>query len=58
MIVHLVDGTYELFRYFMAPAFDRATPEALWHLGAEFGCIWDRRRMDANVEAYRDRQRN
>ena len=29
MIVHLVDGTYELFRYFMAPAFDRATPEAL-----------------------------
>ena len=28
MIVHLVDGTYELFRYFMAPAFDRATPEA------------------------------
>ena len=31
MIVHLVDGTYELFRYFMSPAaaFDRATPEAL-----------------------------
>ena len=29
MIVHLVDGTYALFRYFMAPAFDRATPEAL-----------------------------
>ena len=29
MIVHLVDGTYELFRYFMVPAFDRATPEAL-----------------------------
>ena len=29
MIVHLVDGTYELFRYFMAPAFDRTTPEAL-----------------------------
>jgi len=29
VIVHLVDGTYELFRYFMAPAFDRATPEAL-----------------------------
>ena len=29
MIVHLIDGTYELFRYFMAPAFDRATPEAL-----------------------------
>ena len=29
MIVHLVDGTYELFRYFMAPAHDRATLEAL-----------------------------
>jgi 5'-3' exonuclease len=29
VIVHLIDGTYELFRYFMAPAFDRATPEAL-----------------------------
>ena len=31
VIVHLVDGTYELFRYFMAPsgAFDRTTPEAL-----------------------------
>jgi 5'-3' exonuclease len=29
--VHLVDGTYELFRYFMSPAaaFDRKTPEAL-----------------------------
>jgi 5'-3' exonuclease len=31
VIVHLIDGTYELFRYFMSPAaaFDRATPEAL-----------------------------
>ena len=31
MIVHLVDGTYELFRYFLSPAaaFDRRTPEAL-----------------------------
>jgi 5'-3' exonuclease len=31
VIVHLVDGTYELFRYFMSPAaaFDRTTPEAL-----------------------------
>ena len=29
MIVHLVDGTFELFRYFMAPAFDRTVPEAL-----------------------------
>jgi 5'-3' exonuclease len=31
VIVHLVDGTYELFRYFMSPgaAFDRATPVEL-----------------------------
>ena len=31
MIVHLVDGTFELFRYFLSPAaaFDRSTPEAL-----------------------------
>lgn len=31
MLVHLVDGTYELFRYFLAPsvAYDRAVPEAL-----------------------------
>ena len=31
MIVHLVDGTYELFRYFLSPAaaFGRDTPEAL-----------------------------
>ena len=31
VIVHLVDGTYELFRYFMSPsaAFDRTTPDAL-----------------------------
>ena len=31
MIVHLVDGTYELFRYFLSPAaaFDGRTPEAL-----------------------------
>jgi 5'-3' exonuclease len=31
VIVHLVDGTYELFRYFLSPAaaFDRRTPEAL-----------------------------
>ena len=31
MIVHLVDGTYELFRYFMSPAgaFERTAPEAL-----------------------------
>jgi len=31
VIVHLIDGTYELFRYFLSPAaaFDRNTPEAL-----------------------------
>ena len=31
MVVHLLDGTYELFRYFLSPAaaFDRSTPEAL-----------------------------
>jgi 5'-3' exonuclease len=31
VIVHLVDGTYELFRYFMSPAaaFDRSTPVEL-----------------------------
>jgi 5'-3' exonuclease len=31
VIVHLLDGTYELFRYFLSPAgaFDRSVPEAL-----------------------------
>jgi 5'-3' exonuclease len=31
VIVHLVDGTYELFRYFLSPAaaFDRSVPEEL-----------------------------
>jgi 5'-3' exonuclease len=31
VIVHLVDGTFELFRYFLSPgaAFERSTPEAL-----------------------------
>jgi 5'-3' exonuclease len=31
VIVHLIDGTYELFRYFLSPAaaFDRSAPEAL-----------------------------
>ena len=31
VIVHLVDGTFELFRYFLSPAaaFDRSTPEEL-----------------------------
>jgi 5'-3' exonuclease len=40
-IVHLVDGTYELFRYFMSPAaaFDRATPEALKAVRGVVGSI-------------------
>jgi 5'-3' exonuclease len=31
VIVHLIDGTFELFRYFLSPAaaFDRSTPESL-----------------------------
>jgi 5'-3' exonuclease len=31
VIVHLIDGTYELFRYFLSPAaaYDRSAPEAL-----------------------------
>ena len=31
VVVHLIDGTYELFRYFLSPAaaFDRNAPEAL-----------------------------
>jgi 5'-3' exonuclease len=31
VIVHLIDGTFELFRYFLSPAaaFDRSTPETL-----------------------------
>ena len=31
VIVHLIDGTFELFRYFLSPAavFDRSTPEEL-----------------------------
>ena len=41
MIVHLVDGTYELFRYFLAPsaAFDRTTPEALRAVRGVVGSI-------------------
>jgi hypothetical protein len=29
VVVHLIDGTYELFRYFLSPAaaFDRSAPE-------------------------------
>jgi 5'-3' exonuclease len=29
VVVHLVDGTYELFRYFLAPVFDRSAPPEL-----------------------------
>src|SRR5919106_6675638 len=38
VIVHLVDGTFELFRYFLSPAaaFDRSTPE---HLRAVRGVV-------------------
>ena len=41
MILHLVDGTYELFRYFMSPAaaFDRETPEALRAVRGVVGSI-------------------
>src|SRR5205814_2825761 len=41
VIVHLVDGTYELFRYFMSPAaaFDRGTPEALRAVRGVVGSI-------------------
>jgi len=38
MVVHLIDGTFELFRYFLspAPAFDRSPPE---ELGAVRGVV-------------------
>ena len=40
MIVHLVDGTYELFRYFLAPAgFDRAAPAELRAVRGVVGSI-------------------
>jgi 5'-3' exonuclease len=41
VIVHLVDGTYELFRYFMSPAaaFDRSAPEALRAVRGVVGSI-------------------
>ncbi|MGH7341066.1 MAG: flap endonuclease, partial [Candidatus Rokuibacteriota bacterium] len=31
VVIHLIDGTFELFRYFLSPAaaFDRTTPEEL-----------------------------
>ncbi len=35
MVVHLIDGTFELFRHFLSPAaaFDRSTPEELRAVG-------------------------
>ena len=41
MIVHLVDGTFELFRYFLSPAavFDRSTPEELRAVRGVVGSI-------------------
>jgi 5'-3' exonuclease len=41
VIVHLVDGTYELFRYFLSPAaaFDRGAPEALRAVRGVVGSI-------------------
>jgi 5'-3' exonuclease len=41
VIVHLIDGTFELFRYFLSPAaaFDRATPETLRAVRGVVGSI-------------------
>ena len=41
VIVHLIDGTFELFRYFLSPgaAFDRSTPEALRAVRGVVGSI-------------------
>src|SRR5438132_1755296 len=41
VIVHLIDGTYELFRYFLSPpaAFDRNAPEALRAVRGVVGSI-------------------
>ena len=41
MIVHLVDGTYELFRYFLSPAatFDRSAPEKVRAVRGVVGSI-------------------
>jgi len=41
VIVHLVDGTYELFRYFLSPAaaFDRSAPEPLRAVRGVVGSI-------------------
>src|SRR5260370_18923371 len=41
VIVHLIDGTYELFRYFLSPAaaFDRSPPEELRAVRGVVGSI-------------------
>jgi len=41
MLVHLVDGTFELFRYFLSPAaaFDRSAPEELRAVRGVIGSI-------------------
>src|SRR5436853_7005959 len=41
VIVHLIDGTYELFRYFLSPAaaFDRSAPEELRAVRGVVGSI-------------------
>ena len=41
MVVHLIDGTYELFRYFLSPAaaFDRSAPEELRAVRGVVGSI-------------------
>jgi len=41
VVVHLIDGTYELFRYFLSPAaaFDRNAPEALRAVRGVVGSI-------------------
>jgi 5'-3' exonuclease len=41
VVVHLIDGTYELFRYFLSPAasFDRSAPEALRAVRGVVGSI-------------------
>src|SRR5438552_13774885 len=41
MVVHLIDGTFELFRYFLSPgaAFDRSAPEKLRAVRGVVGSI-------------------
>ena len=41
MVVHLIDGTFELFRYFMSPsaAFDRSAPVELRAVRGVIGSV-------------------